>query len=146
MKEDTKPEEKYGGLSERQFLLKQFTDAIYQVLIAMRCLDEGVDIPSARMAILMASSGNPREHIQRIGRVLRNYPGKDNAIIYDIIVVPPISMICEVSELEKKILIKEMMRYKEFAYNATNRHQCLEAIGKIEDRYKVFVPIGDKYE
>jgi superfamily II DNA or RNA helicase len=146
MKEDTKPEEKYGGLSERQFLLKQFTDTIYQVLIAMRCLDEGVDIPSARMAILMASSGNPREHIQRIGRVLRNYPGKDNAIIYDIIVVPPISMICEVSELEKKILIKEMMRYKEFAYNATNRHQCLEAIGKIEDRYKVFVPIGDKYE
>lgn len=146
MRENTVPEEKYGGSSERQFLLKQFAEAIYQALIAMRCLDEGIDIPSARIAILMANSGNPREHIQRIGRVLRNYPGKENAIIYDIIVVPPISVIREISELEKKILIKEMTRYKEFAYSAINRRQCLEAIGKIEEKYRVFVPIGDSYE
>lgn len=146
MRENTIPEDRYGGLSERGFLLKQFEDEIYAALIAMKCLDEAIDIPSARIAILMANSGNPREHIQRTGRVLRNYPGKENAIIYDIIVIPPISSICEISALEKKILIKEMSRYKEFTYNAINRCQCLETIGKIEERYRIFIPIGDSYE
>ncbi len=58
-------------------------------LIAIRCLDEGIDVPDVRMAFLLASSTNPRRFIQRRGRLLRNAPGKELATIWDFIVVPP---------------------------------------------------------
>jgi len=104
MREKTVPEKKYGGISEREFLLKKFDEGEYQILVAMKCLDEGVDVPPARTAILMASSGNPREYIQRIGRILRRHRDKKRAVIYDIIVIPSfyINMPPEYKELEKK--------------------------------------------
>ena len=58
------------------------------VIVSIRCLDEGVDIPVATHALILASSRNPREFIQRRGRVLRRAPGKAYAQIYDAIVVP----------------------------------------------------------
>lgn len=58
------------------------------VVIAIRCLDEGVDIPSTTHALILASSRNPREFIQRRGRVLRTAPGKSIAHIHDAIVLP----------------------------------------------------------
>jgi len=85
MEEGTTPNEKYNGLSEREYILQKFAEGEYQVLVAMKCLDEGVDVPPAKIAILMASSGNPREYIQQIGRVIRRYPNKSEATIYDII-------------------------------------------------------------
>lgn len=57
--EGTRPEEKYGGLSEREFLLRKFAEGTYLALVAMRCLDEGVDVPPAKMAVILASSGIP---------------------------------------------------------------------------------------
>lgn len=67
----------------RQELLGRFDRGDLQALAAIRCLDEGVDVPSTRTAYLLASSSNPREFIQRRGRVLRRAPGKDHATIYD---------------------------------------------------------------
>lgn len=58
------------------------------VMVAIRCLDEGVDIPAASHALILASSRNPREFIQRRGRVLRTAPGKSMAHIHDAIVLP----------------------------------------------------------
>jgi len=58
------------------------------IVVAIRCLDEGVDIPAASHALILASSRNPREFIQRRGRVLRTAPGKTIAHIHDAIVVP----------------------------------------------------------
>lgn len=58
------------------------------VLVSIRCLDEGVDIPAVDHAMILASSQNPRQFIQRRGRVLRKAPGKDIAVIHDEIVVP----------------------------------------------------------
>ena len=59
-----------------------------QALIAIKCLDEGVNIPSIKTAFILASTTNPKEYIQRRGRVLRKFDGKDFAVIYDFITIP----------------------------------------------------------
>ena len=85
-KQGNKPDEKYSGLSERQYIIEQFKKRNIQVIVAIKCMDEGIDIPSADTAILMSSTTNPREYIQRIGRVIRRYQGKEHADIYDFVV------------------------------------------------------------
>lgn len=135
MEEGTVPQRKYDGLSQRDYILKKFAEKEYQVLVAMRCLDEGVDVPQARTAILMASSGNPREYIQRIGRVLRRYPGKNEAIIYDIVVIPSFSDLPpELKDMERKIFGKEIKRYEEIAQIAINNAEALKVIYDIKER------------
>lgn len=138
-KEGKEPKEKYGGISQRQYLLKKFSEGTYQALIAMKCLDEGVDIPPARMAIILANSGNPRQYIQRRGRVLRYSPGKKRAVIYDIIVTPSLHRfsVPQLFELEKRILSRELKRYKEFAGVATNKVECFKKVEEIENKYKI---------
>lgn len=77
------------GETERQQIISQFIEGYLQVLAGIKCLDEGIDITSARVAILMASSTNPREYVQRVGRVIRpGKPGQEKARseIYDLIV------------------------------------------------------------
>jgi len=133
MEEGTVPDKKYGNISEREFLLQKFAENKYQVLVAMKCLDEGVDIPPARKAILMASSGNPREYIQRIGRVIRRYPDKEEAIIYDIIVIPSFNeLFPEFRAIEWKIFKKEIERYEYIAMNSINNAEALELIYNIK--------------
>lgn len=73
----------------RKQVLRQFRDGEIQVLVAIRCLDEGVDIPSVRRAFILASSTNPRQFIQRRGRVLRRADDKSRAEIYDFLVDYP---------------------------------------------------------
>jgi len=137
--EGTKPEEKYGNISERQHLLQKLAEGVIDVLVAMRCLDEGVDIPNARLAVMMSNSGNPREYIQRRGRILRKHPSKPYATIYDVIVTPAFkSLDRKLGELERKIFAKELRRYKEFSSTARNSVECLERIDKLEQKYGVF--------
>lgn len=71
---------------ERAALLRRFASGDLQVLVAVKCLDEGVDVPSTRVAYLLASSTNPREFVQRRGRILRTSPGKQRAIVFDFLV------------------------------------------------------------
>lgn len=135
MEEETKPNKKYNGLSERDFILQMFAEEKYQFLVAMKCLDLGVDIPPARTAILLASSGNPGEYIQRIGRVLRRYKNKKEAILYDIIVIPSFkSLPPQLVEIEWSIFEKEMKRYEEIAKIAINNAEALELIYIIKNR------------
>lgn len=103
------------GLTERQNIIKNFKNGICQMLLGLKCLDEGIDIPNARIAILLASSTNPREYIQRVGRVIRQSPNKDISIIYDIIVEPN-----DGSESSRQILEKEGRRAHVIAQNAVN--------------------------
>lgn len=129
MEEGTISESRYGGLSERDYVLKKFAAGEYHVLVAMKCLDEGVDIPPAKTAVLLASSGNPREYIQRIGRVIRRYPGKKEATIYDFIVSPDFSNLPkELVEIEKKILKKELKRSMEIAQIAINNTEATKIL------------------
>jgi superfamily II DNA or RNA helicase len=129
MEEGTNPEKEYENKSEREHILELFANGTYQVLVAMKCLDEGVDIPPARKAILMASSGNPREYIQRIGRLIRRYHDKEEAEIYDIIVAPKIEQNDnDLKTIEMRILDKEMKRYEEIAKIAINSTEALNKI------------------
>ncbi|KZX12813.1 DEAD/DEAH box helicase family protein [Methanobrevibacter curvatus] len=116
-------QEKYGGLTEREYLIKNFENGNYRALVAMKCLDEGVDIPSARTAIIMSSTSNPREHVQRRGRILRHFPGKKEANIYDMLVFPN-----NYNESTKKRVEREARRYREFAVNAKNSMECLNTL------------------
>jgi superfamily II DNA or RNA helicase len=88
------------------------------VLVSIRCLDEGVDIPSTTHALILASSQNPREFIQRRGRVLRAFPGKHFAHLYDAIAMPV--MDDDESERGLSIISTELSRAIKFGANAEN--------------------------
>ena len=117
-------------IEERQVLKKEFADGKQlQVLIAIKCLDEGVNIPSIKTAFILASTTNPKEYIQRRGRVLRLYKGKDFANIYDFITLPQnLSNALSSTEQELKMgrsLVKnELTRAFEFARLADNYVEC----------------------
>ena len=95
------------------------------VLVSIRCLDEGVDIPSISHALILASSQNPRQFIQRRGRVLRKHPSKVFAGIHDAIVVP-VSLDNEPEQFS--LLKSELVRAYEFAKNAMNKSAQEEII------------------
>ena len=122
-KESTKKDK--NGFSQRDKILKYFAKGHYKILLAMKCLDEGVDVPSTQTAILLASTLNSRQHIQRRGRILRKSPGKEIANIYDLIVFPDIKY--ETNSV-KSILFNELKRYDEYAYLADNFEQCSKRI------------------
>ncbi len=121
----------------RQLLLSEFANEKLQALIAMRCLDEGVDVPGTRTAYILASSSNPREFIQRRGRILRKAPGKDAAIIYDLIAIPPArSFTDEISfNAEKALLKRELRRFAEFADSSLNSQAAYDVIWELAKEY-----------
>jgi superfamily II DNA or RNA helicase len=129
----TTPNRKLGGKSERQYLIDKFKEGAYNVLVAIKCLDEGIDIPVAETAIIMASSTNPREYIQRIGRVIRQSKGKERAYIYDFTIEPDFARIKDpdLIEFEKYIFEKELVRIKDMSKNSINNADVLEKINSI---------------
>lgn len=112
---------KINGKSERDRILELFSKGYYQSLVAIKCLDEGVDVPSTQTAFLMASTLNSRQHIQRRGRVLRKSPGKSKANIYDLIIFPKLK---GESNSVKTIFKNEQKRYDEYADLADNSSEC----------------------
>jgi len=87
------------------------------ILLSIRCLDEGVDIPSVSHALIVASSQNPRQFIQRRGRVLRSAPGKSLATIHDVLVVPN-GLASEAGQVS--LARAEILRALEFSRDALN--------------------------
>ena len=110
---------------ERPNILKDFTDGRYDVLVAMNCLNEGIDVPDARVEVLVSSSTNPREYIQRLGRVIRKAPGKICAEVFDFLVVP---------ERENSGLIER--DFKRAAYIASCAQNSAEAISIMFSKLK----------
>lgn len=113
------------GNTEREENIDQFRDGKIQVLIGLKCLDEGIDIKNARIAILMASSTNPREYVQRVGRVIRVAKGKEYSEIYDLIVTT-----MQNDSSNNKILEKEAKRTKLIASNAINYDEVKEVFAR----------------
>ena len=109
----------------RRSLLKQtlatFEKGGYQVLLAKKVLDEGIDIPSIREAFIVASSTVQREWVQRRGRVLRKHPDKQWAILHDFLTLPPAQIFhYEETTSMKKIIGTELYRAYSFAAHARN--------------------------
>ena len=100
-------------------ILENFRKGVIKCIVAIKCLDEGLDVPCAKVGVLMASSGNPREFIQRRGRLLRRDPSKKYAEIYDFFVTPSREVICS-SETFRNQILKELSRISEFSKSAKN--------------------------
>jgi superfamily II DNA or RNA helicase len=86
----------------------------------MKCLDEGVDVPRAELAIFCASTGNPRQFVQRRGRILRKHPDKQFAYIHDLVVIPEINPNSDSYRMERSMLKKELERVNNFALLSEN--------------------------
>lgn len=123
--------------AERRALLRRFVSGEdLRFLVAMRCLDEGVDIPDARVAYILASSTNPRQFIQRRGRLLRQVPGEEKvATIYDYLAMPQQNRVDDVSDAERGLVRRELERATEFAQQADNFADCLALLRPIKERY-----------
>ena len=107
-------------IKERPKLLQEFDDGNIDTLLAIKCLDEGVDVPSIKTAIILASSNNPIEFIQRRGRILRTYTNKKQAIIHDLIVLPKPNDLNSYDAASQQMIQKELMRLQEFAQSSDN--------------------------
>jgi superfamily II DNA or RNA helicase len=122
---------------ERKVLLRRFgTGDDLRVLVAMRCLDEGVDIPDARTGYLLASSSNPRQFIQRRGRLLRLADGKDRADIFDYLAVPPAGTPINF-DIERNLLTRELERANEFGKLSENYETTLDVLRPLKERYQL---------
>lgn len=112
-----------SGMQDRDEILTQFQKGDIDVIASMKCLDEGVDIPRAETAIFCSSTGNPRQFIQRRGRILRKHRDKIFAIIHDLVVIPDYKQEergTETYNLEKGLVRKELERVMYFASLSKN--------------------------
>jgi superfamily II DNA or RNA helicase len=122
--------------TNRGEILKSFEEGNIHVLTSMKCLDEGVDVPRAELAIFCASTGNPRQFIQRRGRVLRLHVDKVHATIHDLVVVPEISGE-NTFDMERGLVKKELERVVDFAKLAMNKTSTYESLKSILDYYNL---------
>ncbi len=132
-------------MKQRQNIKNLFSKGdMLQVLVAIKCLDEGFNIPEIRTAFILASTTNPKEYIQRRGRVLRLAEGKKYAEIYDFITLPrPLEEIYNLTTAEQKyeqgLVKREFERMKEFNRMAIN---CVEnnknLIWELINSYKLY--------
>ena len=123
--------------ARRRELLADFASGAIQVLVAIRCLDEGVDVPSTRTAYILASSTNPRQFVQRRGRVLRRSSSKHRAEIYDFFVAPPSDALTtghSAFAFAKSLIRGQVARAAEFAELAENgpvaRRDVMQVLSK----------------
>lgn len=124
------------SLEKREHLRHQFESGELQGLVAIRCLDEGIDIPAIKTAIILASSSNPRQFIQRRGRILRPHPSKRQATLFDMIVIPP-NLDRETWEVEKNLLRKELLRFLTFAELADNASDATQKLLQLQEKYSL---------
>ena len=120
---------------ERQSALQALGAGHIPLILAIDCLDEGVDVPTVDEAVILASSTNKRQFIQRRGRILRNATGKDQATLVDVVALPPESA----GKEARKMLHGELSRIKEMAELADNRYEVLQSVKKCAEAYGVLL-------
>lgn len=126
--------------AERERITQQFANGDpYQAIVAIKCLDEGVNIPSIKTAFILASSTNPKEYIQRRGRVLRKAPNKPFATIYDFITLPTplcyVSCDSDTARLDLSLIKKEIIRMKEFGEISKNPADADKLMKELSEAY-----------
>jgi len=134
---EAKTEQYRSDSSDKDFLLKSFENGELDVLLSMKCLDEGVDIPRTEQAIFCSSTGNPRQFIQRRGRILRNHKDKAKATIYDMVVIPNIDKDSGTFDLECKLVRKELERVVHFAYLSRNKRDTYDMFEEVEKHFQL---------
>ena len=122
---------------ERSKILEDFSSGKIEVLTSMKCLDEGVDVPRSEMAIFCASTGNPRQFVQRRGRILRKHKDKYRAVIHDLIVAPWISTSEDSYKMERNLLETELKRVRDFASLSENADYTYTELEDITSYYNL---------
>ena len=133
---------------QREVIKSEFSNEKIQALVAIKCLDEGMNIPGIEVAFILASSTNPKEYIQRRGRVLRKAKGKQFAKIFDFVVIPrPFdeSIPLYSKQAELSLIKREVERMKDFQALSENPSDVSELIRILTDKYKIY-EIGEDYE
>lgn len=132
------------SMEQRKVLINKFKEGNeIQALIAIKCLDEGVNIPSIKTAFILASTTNPKEYIQRRGRVLRLSKGKDYAVIYDMVTLPRRlhvikNMMTDEYHQELSMVRNELNRVEEFKKLSLNPYDSNEIIDSIKEAYDLY--------
>jgi superfamily II DNA or RNA helicase len=122
--------------ADRDERRRRFARGDLQVLVAIRCLDEGVDFPEAQRGFILASTTNPRQFVQRRGRLLRRSPGKRRAEVYDFMVIPPdVSTDEKLWQIERRLVRRELARVMELADAAENGPEALAPLLELRRRY-----------
>jgi superfamily II DNA or RNA helicase len=124
-----------GETKDRQDIISGFKNGIIDVLFAINCLDEGVDIPITKIGVFTSSTGNPRQFIQRRGRLLRKHPDKNFAYIYDMVTIPPKTI--QTLEIEKRMVLNELKRVKYFLELSTNYYDFQKFFDDICGHYQI---------
>ena len=131
------------SVEEREVLKREFSAGdTLKALIAIKCLDEGVNIPKIKTAFILASTTNPKEYIQRRGRVLRLAEGKEYAEIYDFVTLPydteSVTSLTEIQVKRNSTLVKnELRRVEEFSRIAVNMVESASLVDEIKDAYGI---------
>lgn len=124
----------YQSRTARLTTLDKFRVGALDALIAIRCLDEGIDVPACRTAYILSSSRNPKQFVQRRGRILRRSPGKTEARVHDFIPLLP-SFGVGISEFERRLVRAELERVAEFAALSQNISDTLHTLRPVLDAY-----------
>jgi superfamily II DNA or RNA helicase len=122
------------GRREREGILQAFRVGLIDGLVAIKCLDEGIDVPACSTAYILASSRDPRQFIQRRGRILRRFPGKSLATIHDFVVLLPEGAL-DSSGAARKLISAELKRVAEFSTLAQNRFEAYERLRDVLTAY-----------
>ena len=132
-------------LDERTALLEQLRAGKVDGLVAMKCLDQGIDVPTARVAHFLASTKNPRQYIQRRGRILRQPKdgSSKHATVFDYIAHP--NSVGENFDMERRLVAQEVLRARAMAHAADNRNQAINALQPLLDSYNLWDALGDHY-
>jgi superfamily II DNA or RNA helicase len=126
-----------SGTNNKEEILEQFASGDIDVLTSMKCLDEGVDVPRAELAIFCASTGNPRQFVQRRGRILRQHEDKKYAYIHDLVVIPEINAGSDNYNLERSMLKKELERVNNFALLSENSSHTIDVLFDTMNHYNL---------
>lgn len=122
---------------ERDLVLKRFESGNLDCIVSMKVLDEGIDLRKADKAFLLANTSNPRQYIQRCGRVLRTHTGKTKAVIYDFLVYPDVIGQTSLEPTERGIMDKEFKRAYYFASQSSNKGEGISAINEMARKFNI---------
>lgn len=126
------------NMTERMELVDAFNKGEISALAAIRCLDEGINIPSIKSALILSSNDDYREFVQRRGRILRLYDDKESAVIYDVVVLPSNDM----TEWAKI----ELRRYREYAKLSINYDETMDELDNLLIQYGLSEEDVDVYD
>lgn len=119
-------------------ILRGFSEGKIDMLFAMKMLDEGVDVPRAEIGIFASSTGNPRQFIQRRGRLLRKHEDKSHSTIYDMVVIPKLYGNFEESfNIERNLVKNELNRVAYFASLSMNFYDSKDALDTVCKKYEL---------